>query len=150
MTSWQPQSDPSQPSFQPYGSDPSTGYGNPPTVTPEPYPYTNPTYSGYTGASAYPNQGLSPYQVAAAMDHPQATTIFVLGLLSIVMMPILGIVALVMGKKARAEVQAGTYRDSSMLNAGWIMGIIGTLLLALGVVIFTIYFIAIFVILTTP
>ena len=61
-------------------------------------------------------------------EPPNATAVFVLGLLSLIMCAPLGIFAWVMGSSAQGAVRAGLYRNSDLLNAGRIMGIIGTVL----------------------
>jgi len=69
--------------------------------------------------------------------HPQATTAMILGILSLVVCGVLGPFAWVMGSKAVKEIDANphAYTGRSEANAGKIMGIIGTALLALGVLI---------------
>lgn len=90
---------------------------------PPPFP-TGP--SGY-GAPGYGGQ---------LANHPQGTTILVLGILSVVICGLLGPVALVMGGKARKEIKAnpGRYASTSTVTAGWVLGIVGTALLVLGLV----------------
>ncbi|MDI1290640.1 MAG: DUF4190 domain-containing protein [bacterium] len=65
----------------------------------------------------------------------RGSTILVLGILSIVLCQILGIIAWVMGNADLREMDAGTMdpagREST--NAGKVCGIIGTVLLGLGV-----------------
>lgn len=65
--------------------------------------------------------------------HPQATTTLVLGVLGLVAFPPLALGALWLGRKGRAEVRANpsAYRDSGALNAGWILGIVGSVLCTL-------------------
>lgn len=63
-------------------------------------------------------------------EHPQAATVLVLGLLGLLVM-VTGPVAWVMGSRARAEVAVGRYAASSTLTAGWVLGIVTTLYLAL-------------------
>ncbi|MBE7325399.1 DUF4190 domain-containing protein [Nocardioides sp. Y6] len=78
-------------------------------------------------------------------DHPQATTILVLGILSLICCQILGPVAWIMGKKAVAEIDAtpGRYSGRDKANIGKILGIIGTVLLVLSILFSIIYFVAI-------
>ncbi len=75
--------------------------------------------------------------------------VFVLGLLSLFgigfsLLLILGPVAWVLGSKARREIASnpGEYRASPLLRAGWIMGIISTVVLALVIVFLIILLIA--------
>ncbi len=83
---------------------------------------------------------------------PNATAVLVLGIISIVGaicygIPglICGIIAIMLGKKDKAMYAANpklySESDYKNLNAGWIMGIIGTSLSALILVIFILYFI---------
>jgi hypothetical protein len=71
----------------------------------------------------------SPSNLDRLPEPPNATAVFVLGLLSLIMCAPLGIFAWAMGSSAKREVAAGVYRSSDLLNAGYIMGIIGTVLL---------------------
>lgn len=75
---------------------------------------------------------------APAAAHPQATTVLVLGILSIVLIPVLGPVAWVIGRRALTEVDASPVPVSnrSQLVAGMVLGIISTAMLALGLVWF--------------
>jgi hypothetical protein len=75
-------------------------------------------------------------------DHPQGTTILILGILSIVCCGPLGIAAWVMGNKAIKEIDAnpGAYNNRGTVNAGRICGMIGTILLIVGVVGYIILF----------
>jgi hypothetical protein len=69
-------------------------------------------------------------------DHPQGTTILVLGIASIVCCGLLGPVAWIMGNKAIQEIDArpGQYSNRGVVQAGRIIGIIATVLLAITVV----------------
>lgn len=77
-------------------------------------------------------------QSAAYPEQSQATTILVLGILGIICCGPLGIVAWVMGNNELAAIEAGrrTPENRSTANAGRIMGIVGTVLLALGIFLF--------------
>lgn len=66
---------------------------------------------------------------------PGAVAALVLGILSLVMCAPLGPFAIWQGRKAEALVEQGTHGGGGMAKAGWIMGVIATVLLALGVVI---------------
>ena len=68
-------------------------------------------------------------------EHPQATTILVLGILSLVLCSPLGIAAWVMGRKALAEATAMGASNTSTIKAGYICGIIASCLLIFGVVV---------------
>lgn len=73
-------------------------------------------------------------------DHSQATVIFVLGLLSVVMCAICGPIALIMGNKYRRACAEVGVQPEGLGQAGWILGIVGTILLCISLVILLIYF----------
>ena len=68
-------------------------------------------------------------------DHPQATTILILGICGLVLCQILGPFAWSMGNKALREVDAsqGQLGGRDMVNIGRILGIVATVLMGLGV-----------------
>ncbi len=70
-------------------------------------------------------------------EHPNATTSLVLGILGLVLFAPLAPVALSMAVRGRREaaLQPGRYRTSGSLQAGYVLGIIGTVALALAVVV---------------
>ena len=97
---------------------------------PNPYdPRPYPPYGGY---------GLPP---APPADHPQATTVLVLGILGIVLCQLLAPVAWVMGGRVRREITAsrGAVGGASMATIGWVLGIVGSCLLLLALGFFVIY-----------
>ncbi len=108
----QPGQQPGQP-----GQQPGQPYGQQPQV-----PYGQPTY-GY-GQPAY-----GPI----APDHPQATTVLILGILGLVVCGLLAPFAWVMGNRVVGEIDAsnGTIGGRSSANAGRICGIVGTVLIGL-------------------
>jgi hypothetical protein len=69
-------------------------------------------------------------------NHPQGTTILVLGIASIVCCGLLGPVAWIMGNKAIQEIDArpGQYSNRGVVQAGRIIGIIATVLLVISIV----------------
>jgi hypothetical protein len=69
-------------------------------------------------------------------DHPRATTAMVLGILGIVVCGVLAPIAMVMGRNALREIDAsgGRLGGRGSAQAGWIMGLIGTIILAVSVV----------------
>ncbi len=69
--------------------------------------------------------------------HPQATTVLVLGILGIVACGVLAPIAWYMGSKAMTEIEAspGAFSGEGEVRTGRILGIVGTALLALAVVI---------------
>lgn len=82
-----------------------------------------------------PPPGYQPgYYGAPPPDHPQTTTVLILGILSLVLCQFLGPVAWVMGRRARDEIDAsqGTIGGRGLVNAGYICGIVATCLLVLG------------------
>ena len=75
-------------------------------------------------------------QFVQAREHPQGTTILVLGILSLAICGLLGPFAWSMGNKALREMDAnsGLWSNRGNVTAGRICGIISTCLLALGIV----------------
>ncbi|MGI8646126.1 MAG: hypothetical protein ACR2JD_07395 [Nocardioides sp.] len=106
---------------------PPNPYGEQP-----PNPYGQGGQEGQ-GGQGYPGQG--PYGVAP--DHPQSTTVLVLGIVSLVVCQILGPFAWVMGNRVVREIDAsgGHQGGRSSANAGRICGIVGTVLLGLSVLL---------------
>lgn len=93
------------------------------------------------GPPGYPAH--APIQYAP--DHPRATTSLVLGILGIVPCQLLAPVAWWVGKKTLDEIDAshGMLGGRTAAQAGYIMGIVGTVLLALGLAFFLIYLLVI-------
>ncbi|WP_323791703.1 DUF4190 domain-containing protein [Nocardioides sp.] len=96
------------------------------TEQPPQNPYGAPQYGGYQ----------------PPRDHPQATTILVVGILALVLCQLAGPFAWVMGGKARKEIQAsnGQIGGLQQVTIGWILGIVSTALLILGVVVAVVFF----------
>lgn len=86
------------------------------------------------------NMPAAPREPAARGEHPKGTTILVLGILGLVVFQPLGVIAMVMGNKAIAEIDAAPqqYTNRTTVNAGRICGIIATVLLVIAVVIFVV------------
>jgi hypothetical protein len=105
---------------------PSGGYDPPPWGGAPPPP-------GYTGGGQYGH----------TREHPQGTTILVLGILSLVVCGLLGPFAWAMGTKAMHEMDAspGVWSNRGNVTAGRICGIISSCLLIAGVA-FLIVFVA--------
>lgn len=84
-----------------------------------------------------PQQAWRPTSGGAAVDHPQGTTILVVGILSLVVCGLLGPVAWAMGNNALAEIDRTptAYKNRGNVQAGRICGIVATGLLAFGVLI---------------
>lgn len=88
---------------------------------------------------------MPPYQYPGAQppygwgprEHPQGTTILVLGILSLVVCGLLGPVAWSMGNSALEEIDANptAYSNRGAVQAGYICGIIASCLLIFTVVV---------------
>lgn len=86
-------------------------------------------------AAPYPGYGSAPtmspgYATGAQAEHPQGTTVLVLGILGLVCCSLLAPVAWYMGQKTLKEIDASptTYTNRQTVNIGRILGIIGTVL----------------------
>lgn len=99
----------------------------------EPYqqPWQQPGYSQAGYSTQYPP------------DHPKATTSLVLGILGVVLCQVVAPFAWVMGKRTLDEIDAsqGTVGGRGAAQAGYILGIVGTVLLGLGVIFAVIWII---------
>lgn len=118
-------------------------------------PNENPPPSAGQVPGAYPPPGQYPpgqyppgqygYQPAhQPPKHPQATTVLVLGILGLVLCQVVSPFAWSMGNKAQKEMLAnpGAHSGDGEINAGRILGIIGTAILGLAIL----FFVALFVI----
>lgn len=114
----------------------TTPPGQPPYDPNQPPP-NQPPY-GY-GQPGYPPM------VYRLPDHPQAATAMVLGILGLVLCQVIAPFAWSMGKKTMAEIDAsgGQLGGRGQAQAGYICGIVGTVLLALGVLFVIVYFVII-------
>ena len=92
-----------------------------------------PPYGQVPPPGTYP-QG----QVQYAPDHPKATTSLVLGILALVLCQVLGPFAWAMGKKTLNEIDAsqGRVGGRGAAQAGYVLGIVSTVLLVLGILVF--------------
>lgn len=115
----EPSQDPQQPHDRP-------GYWQQPP--PPPSSYGQPPYYGgaqppYYGGAQPPYRG----------DHPKATTSLVLGILGIVLCQVLAPFAWVIGKRTVTEIDAsqGTLGGRGSAQAGYVLGIVGSVLLGL-------------------
>lgn len=78
--------------------------------------------------------------------HSGATVAFVVGMISVMMLPLLGPVAWILGRNAVREIDASTdpYRNRALAVAGMVLGIVGTVILVLlvlaliGIVVFVV------------
>ena len=143
------------PTDNPYGAaptEPQQPYGQPqqgqsPYGQPQ---YGQPEYGQQSPAQPYGQQpyGATPgygYPGQEPANHPSATTALVLGLIGLAGILFCGGITLVlspfawrMGARAVREIDAnpGMYAGRDQANAGRIMGLIGTVLLVLGVLVF--------------
>src|SRR5829696_87639 len=133
----------------PYGSrQPDSPYGAAPYPGMPPYgeeqPYAGPVYgeSPYEGSPYQASFGGStPYGMASysapPVQHPQATLALILGILGLAVCPFVGIAALLIGNKARKQIDAapGQFTGRGMATAGFVMGIVSVALIVLMVLI---------------
>jgi hypothetical protein len=151
----QPQVAPSQP--PPYSPAPVQGFAEP--SGPAESIGAQSIYQGYPtapGAPA-PRQPAWPAVIqdpvgydygytnpANLSEHPNSVLSMVLGIIGVFVFPLLGPVAWYLAAKGRRELAAfpGRWRPSGMLTAGFVLGIIGTVFLALGAM-FMLFFIGI-------
>ena len=83
-----------------------------------------------------------PYQPPPP-DHPQTTTILILGICGLLLCQVLGPFAWSMGNKALREIDAsnGQVGGRDTVNVGRILGIIGTIILGLSVLVLLFVFV---------
>ncbi|HEV7723017.1 MAG TPA: DUF4190 domain-containing protein [Iamia sp.] len=99
------------------------------------------------GYGGYPNQGYGPPGYGGGyggqVEHPQGTTVLILGILGLVACQILGPFAWSMGNKALEEIDRDPLRYSNRgnVNAGRILGMVSTILLGVYLVGGVLYFI---------
>jgi hypothetical protein len=103
---------------------------------------------GYQQQPGYPGYGY-PQPGYGGVEHPQGTTILVLGICAILLCQICGPIAWSMGNKALEEIDRDPlrYSNRSAVNTGRILGIAGTVILGLYVVLgllYVIFFVVIF------
>lgn len=120
---------PPAPGQEGWGYGPTdTGSGQPGGYGQQPPPY------GYQPPPGYPAPGSpAPGYPAGqyAPDHPQATTSLILGILGVVVCQVLGPFAWSMGKRTLREIDEsnGALGGRGAANAGYILGIVATVLL---------------------
>ncbi|WP_152362952.1 DUF4190 domain-containing protein [Microlunatus speluncae] len=118
---------------QPYGQQPQQPYGQQPQYGQQ-QPY---------GQQPTPYQQPSPYgSYQGLQEHPQGTTILVLGILGFVT-GICGAIAWYMGNKAQKEIAASGvhYSNESNINVGKILGMVTSILAIIGIAFLIIYII---------
>ncbi len=86
-------------------------------------------------------QPMQPPPYAVPPNHPQATTILVLGILGILVCGLVGPFAWTMGNRVVAEIDAagGRIGGRTEANVGRILGIVATALLLVGVLVFVVF-----------
>ncbi|HSP61196.1 MAG TPA: DUF4190 domain-containing protein [Ornithinimicrobium sp.] len=113
--------------------------GRPPAA-PGPTVGTGPTPApGPAAAGPSVTPGRTPgWGAPSGYTHPKGATVLTLGILSVVVLPFLGPFAWAMGHRAIKEVDASGVpaANRSMLVGGMITGIIGTVFLVLGMLVF--------------
>jgi hypothetical protein len=118
-----PYGQPSEQPTAPYGQPPQYGQAGPPQYgQPGPPAYGQPQYAPQPG-----------YPVAYAPDHPRATTALVLGILGVVLCQLVAPFAWVIGRRTVAEIDGsnGQLGGRGSAQAGYVLGIVGTVLLGL-------------------
>lgn len=87
-----------------------------------------------------------PSESGAYPESSQATTILVIGIIGIVLCQLLGPIAWIMGNNELQAIDAGRRapENRGTANAGRILGIIGTVLMALGILAAIFLFIGFF------
>ncbi|HEU4999573.1 MAG TPA: hypothetical protein VFT68_11560 [Lapillicoccus sp.] len=123
------------PQDQPYQQPPQPAYQQPPQPAyQQPYqqPYAPPGYAT-PGSDQVRFHAPGP-----ALEHPQATLAFVLGLLSVLGLTILGPFGWYIGNKVVGEIDRDgrEFANRGIAMAGKVLGIIGTVFLILSVLAF--------------
>jgi hypothetical protein len=112
-----------------------------PGDTPPGQPSYQQAPSGYPqqgyGQPGYPQQG-APYGYPGQREHPEGTTVLVLGILSLVVCGLLGPFAWSKGNAALRQIDAnpGAYSNRGSVSAGRICGMIASCLLIFSAVAF--------------
>jgi hypothetical protein len=97
-------------------------YQPPDVVTPEP-PVETPTAEPDNLVTSW----LPGQPISLDRPHPWSTAVLVIGLVG-VFVPVVGLVAWVMGGSARRECRGGVYQVTTALRVGWGLGILATCL----------------------
>lgn len=156
-----PAAEPPPPGFDPlptppYGNGQGSPYGNPPPVYADPAPPYGappPAYGSnpYEVSAYQPAYGTaSPYGMVP-VAHPQSNTAMIFGILGIVLSVscgiggLIGIPGIVLGRRARREIDAapGRWAGRSQATAGIITGTIGVVFSVVAVVAIVVYFVVI-------
>jgi hypothetical protein len=128
----QPPNDPDRPSWDQPSWDANQGQG-----------YGQPSYGqgGFGYPAAPPPQGSWGQP---AQDHPRAILSLILGIVGILCVPITAPFAWVIGKRAVREIDASNGRLGArgMAQAGYILGIVGTVLWVISIIGFVLLVVA--------
>lgn len=84
----------------------------------------------------YPTAPQPGYGPVPPANHPQATTVLVLGIVGLVVCGVCAPIAWVMGNRVVAEIDAagGTVGGRDQANIGRILGIVGTVVIILAII----------------
>jgi hypothetical protein len=101
-------------------------------------PNQNPGYQPSDQPPYYQQQPYYQQPYGPVQDHPQATLVLILGILSLVICSLIAPFAWVLGKRAVREIDAsgGTLGGRTQAQVGYIMGMVVTILMIIGVVVF--------------
>ena len=133
---------PEEPGYRPYEPPPGPGAPEPghPYGQQLPYGQAQPYGQQHPWAAVDPHgrplPGAVPFGIAPP-DHPQATTVLVLGVLGLVTCQLISPFAWGMGQRVVREIDAsgGRVGGRSAANAGRVCGIVGTILVLLAVLV---------------
>lgn len=135
-----------------YAPQPQPGYAEPGTSTVyQPYPQagqpTGPQWPAVVPDPVRPEYGYSYGPGPGAVQHPNAVPALVLGIIGLVLFPLVAPVAWHLGAKGQREARLdpNRWRADGTLSAGKILGIIGTVFVAMGV-LFVLFIIMMFVV----
>ncbi len=92
-------------------------------------PPQNPYASSYPSYRTAGPSGLPHW----APDHPQASTVLILGILGMAVCQVIAPIAWVMGSRVKKEIEApgSQYDGRSQVQVGYILGIVGSCILGL-------------------
>ncbi len=79
--------------------------------------------------------------MAQPRNDSEATTIFILGVLGLVMCQILAPIAWVKGSNYRATCRITETQPNGLATAGWVLGIVGTVVMILSFLVFALAFV---------
>ncbi|MEO7236889.1 MAG: DUF4190 domain-containing protein [Lapillicoccus sp.] len=125
------------PQAPPYARPPEQAYPQQPYAQ-QPYAPTQAPYQGYQPYAPAPDGRIAFQPPGPAVEHPQATLAFVLGLLSILGLLILGPFGWYFGRKVIREIDHDprTFSNRGLAMAGMVLGIVATAFMALLAVLF--------------